>query len=557
VAAARGAAVAEAGVMPARAVRRLGRVLSRILARDTWRRPPTYAAWSACHGPSKRELEEQLRRAGSLGWLPGFDLVVVDRGGDAQAVLRTKASLAEQTYRRMAVHDCADASPEALNRAAAAGTDELLVVIEAGDLLAPHALFSLAATGARDAGFLYSDEDLLGNGGQDRPLFKPAWSPEALLSHDSVGGIAALRRDLFEAAGGFREMGGAERQDLFLRLLPRLGRVEHVPQVLLHRTAERTEPAEARRRAIAEHVLRAYGPDYRVTSEGAILYEPALPARVTIIIPTRDRADLLRACVESLDRHRCSAVAELIVVDNGSVEPATREYLATLARREATKVLPYPAAFNWSAVNNFAARHASGEYLLFLNNDVEALVPGWLDALLAFASRPEIGIVGALLLYPDGTVQHAGVVLGLTGYAGHVFAGRRPDETTPLGRADRIRDCTAVTGACMMMRRELFDRLGGFDEGFLVCGSDVEICLRARARGLRNVMTPDARLLHHESKTRGTDVSRADFQRSFTVYEPYLRGGDPYYNPNLSLKDPAVTLSRGPEDMLKFARRFL
>jgi len=539
--------------MALRTVRRLGRVLSRILARDARPRPLSYAAWAAQRSPSKRDVEEQRRQARSLGWMPAFDVVVVRRPGDSQAALRTTASLAAQTYRRMAVHECVDRSADALNRAAAAGSGELLVFLDAGELLAPHALFSLAATGARDAGLLYSDEDVRG----EQPLLKPDWSPEALLSHDSVGGVAAIRRELFEAAGGFREMGGAERHDLLLRLAPRLGQVEHVPEVLLHRTAEPAQQDEPRRRAIADHVLRAYGPQYRVAPDGAILYEPPTPARVSIVIPTRDRADLLRACVESLDRHRCAARAELIVVDNGSVEPATREYLANLARRQATKVLPYPAAFNWSAVNNFAARHAAGDYLLFLNNDVEALAPGWLDALLAFASRPEIGIAGGLLLYPDGTVQHAGVVLGLTGYAGHVFAGRRPDEATPFGRADRIRDCTAVTGACMIMRREVFDQLGGFDEHFILCGSDVEICLRARARGLRVVVTPHARLLHHEAKTRGTDIPRSDFQRSFAAYEPYLRGGDPYYNPNLSLKDPAVTLRDGPEDMLELARSFL
>jgi GT2 family glycosyltransferase len=554
VAAAHGAPVAEAVVMALRTVRRVGHALWQMLARDDAPRGPlTYAAWSAQRAPSKRDLDEQRRRSESLAWTPAFDVVIVRRPGDSEAALRTTASVVAQTYRGVAIYECAEGSAAALNRAAAAGRGELLTFIDSGDLLAPHALFSLAATGAREAGLLYSDEDLR----REQPLFKPGWSPEALLSEDPLGGVAALRRKLFEAAGGFRDMGGAEVRDLLLRLLPRLAHVEHVPEVLLHRMADWTEPMEAHRRAISDHLLRAYGSDYRVSGDGAIRYEPPEPGRVSIIIPTRDRADLLRACVESLDRHRCAAQRELIVVDNGSTEPATHEYLASLARREAAKVLPYDRPFNWSGVNNFAALHATGDYLLFLNNDVEALSAGWLDALLAFASRPEIGMAGGLLLYPDGTVQHAGVVLGLTGYAGHVFAGRRPDEVTPFGRADRIRDCTAVTGACMMMRREVFDELGGFDERFILCGSDVEICLRARARGLRHVMTPHARLLHHEAKTRGTEIPRSDFQRSFLSYEPYLRGGDPYYNPNLSLKEPAVTLREGPEDMLEFARSFL
>ena len=538
-------------------VRRLGRALSRMLARAEEPRL-TYAAWSARNEPSKRELDEQRRTSAALAWKPTFDVVVVRRTGDSHGTPRTTASLAAQTYGRMVIHDCADRSAVALNRAAAAGTGELLVFVESGEVVAPHTLFTLAATGARDAGLLYSDEDLFLDGAPERPLFKPDWSPEALLSHDYVGGLTAVRRELFEGAGGFREVGGAKRHDLLLRLVPSLRRVEHVPKVLLHRIEQGTHSQDARRHAISEHVGRTYGSDYRVANAGepAIVYEPARPARVSIVIPTRDHADLLRACVESIHRHRCAAQAELIVVDNGSVEAAARNYLAALAEGGA-RVLSYPAPFNWSAVNNLAARHASGEYLLFLNNDVEALAPGWLDALLAFASRPEIGMVGGLLLYPDGTVQHAGVVLGLTGYAGHVFAGRRPDEATPFGRPDAIRDCTAVTGACMMVRRRLFDELGGFDERFILCGSDVEICLRARARGLRNVMTPHARLLHHEAKTRGADIPRSDFQRSFAAYEPYLRGGDPYYNPNLSLKDPAVVLRDGPEDMLELARSFL
>ena len=543
----------------ARPVRRLREALARLLARDVGRRPLTYAEWYERNAPRARDRDEQRRRAAALQWQPAFDVVIVPRRGDALALAETRSSLSAQTYGRFAVHESADASAEEITRAAARGNGDLITFLDAGDRFSPHALFAMAATGAREAGLIYGDEDVLRAGVHQHPVFKPGWSPDALLSHDYVGGPAAVRRELFDRASGLRAMSGAERHDLFLRLLPYLTRVEHVPQVLLHRDSERADPVQAQRRAVAEHVTLTLGAHYDVAESGepVLLYRPPLPPRVSIVIPTRDRADLLRACVDSLDRHGCAARMELTVVDNSSVEPATREYFAALARRSATAILAYPGPFNWSAVNNFAARHASGDYLLFLNNDVEALAPGWLDALVAFASRPEIGVVGGLLLYPNGTVQHAGVVLGLTGYAGHVFAGRRPDELTPFGRADTIRNCTAVTGACMLMRRRLFDELGGFDERFILCGSDVEICLRARARGLRNVMTPHARLVHRESKTRGTDIPRSDFRYSFAAYEPYLRAGDPYYNANLSLQDPAVVLRDGPEDMLAFARSFL
>jgi len=523
------------------------------------RRPLTYAEWYERNAPRARDRDEQRRRAAALQWQPAFDVVIVPRRGDALALAETRSSLSAQTYGRFAVHESADASAEEITRAAARGNGDLITFLDAGDRFSPHALFAMAATGAREAGLIYGDEDVLRAGVHQHPVFKPGWSPDALLSHDYVGGPAAVRRELFDRASGLRAMSGAERHDLFLRLLPYLTRVEHVPQVLLHRDSERADPVQAQRRAVAEHVTLTLGAHYDVAESGepVLLYRPPLPPRVSIVIPTRDRADLLRACVDSLDRHGCAARMELTVVDNSSVEPATREYFAALARRSATAILAYPGPFNWSAVNKFAARHAWGDCLLFLNNDVEALAPGWLDALVAFASRPEIGVVGGLLLYPNGTVQHAGVVLGLTGYAGHVFAGRRPDELTPFGRADTIRNCTAVTGACMLMRRRLFEELGGFDERFILCGSDVEICLRARARGLRNVMTPHARLVHRESKTRGTGIPRSDFRYSFAAYEPYLRAGDPYYNANLSLQDPAVVLRDGPEDMLAFARSFL
>ncbi|MFL5312692.1 MAG: glycosyltransferase family 2 protein [Myxococcales bacterium] len=551
--------MAAPGMTPRRGVLRLRRALARILRRGRERRPVSYADWFARNAPRASELLEQRRLADALEAQPAFDIVVVRRPGDDAAAAETRSSLAEQTYGRFTVHESSDGSAAALNRAAAQGDGDLLVFVDPGDRLAPHALFAIAARYVPTAGLLYSDEDVFRDSVHQRPFFKPAWSPDALLSHDFVGGVAAVRRDLFRAAGGFREMEGAERHDLLLRLLPRLDGVEHVPHVLLHRSEPRVDPSEGRRRAIADHVHRTLGEEYRVAGSGppAIRFQPRTPAAVTIVIPTRDRADLLQACIESLDRNRCAAHAEVVVVDNASVEAATHDYLRKLEARRATKVLRYPHAFNWSKVNNFAARQSGGDYLLFLNNDIEALDPGWLDAMLAFASQPAIGAVGAQLLYPDGTIQHTGVVLGLTGYAGHALAGRRPEEPTPYGPPDMIRDCTAVTGACMMVRRSLFEELSGFDERFILCGSDLELCLRMRARGLRNVVTPHARLLHHESKTRGTDIPRSDFQRSFVAYEPYLRAGDPYYNPNLSLTAPSVELKDGPEDMLSYARSFL
>jgi GT2 family glycosyltransferase len=463
------------------------------------------------------------------------------------------ASLHAQTYSRLTI-----LQPDAL----AAARGELVGFLESGDRLAPHALFSIASCAAPDADLYYSDEDVLEGARRVRPIFKPAWSADALLSRDYIGGLALIRRHVFDRAGGLRPAGGAEQHDLLLRALPELRKVRHLADVLFHRRPDFTAPTlDARRRVIDDHVRRAFGLDYRVSSAGepAIFYEPAQPPRVGLIMPMRDKVELSRAFVESIGRHPSRAAAELIVVDNCSTEPATHAFLEQLAGSGQARIVRYPKQrFNWSEANNLGAAQTTAEYLLFVNNDMEVLTEGWLDAMLAFASRPEIGAVGAQLFFPDGTLQHYGVVMGMTGYAGHLLAGAAPSAWTFCGPTDIVRDCTAVTGACMMMRRTLFNELGGFDERFILCGSDVEICLRALKAGYRNVVTSHARLTHHESKSRDPrDIPKSDFQRSFEAYEPWLRHGDPYYNPQLSLKNPVPEPRLEAEDMLTFARAFI
>jgi len=316
-------------------------------------------------------------------------------------------------------------------------------------------------------------------------------------------------------------------------LFPRLRRVRQVADVLLHRREDATAAREP----------LGVGP------------RPASPARVTAIIPTKNAADLLEACVQSLDAHLNRAELELVVVDNASTEEDALVVLRGLRRRPRCSVLGWPRPFNWSAVYNLAARETSAEFLLFLNNDVEATRAGWLDAMLAYAARPEIGLVGAQLVYPDDTIQHGGVVMGMTGFAGHLFQGCLRSARTRFGPTHVVRNCSSVTGACMLVRRDVFERLGGFDERFLLCGSDVALGLKAMSVGLRNVVVPEARLVHHESQTRGTAVPQSDYRVSLEVYEPWLRAGDPYYNPNLSLRDGTCRLRLGREDMLAKARR--
>ena len=531
--------------------RRLGRSMREGPPPDA--EPASYRSWLAQHAPRAVELKRQSAASHTLSWQPAIDLVVLRHPEDEDALAATTASLRAQTYPRFHV----------LERSAVGqGRGELLGFIESGDRLAPHALFAIATCGVPDADLYYSDEDVLEGARRVRPVFKPGWSAEALLSRDYVGGLALMRRHAFDRVGGLRPAHGVEQHDLLLRALPELRKVTHLADVLFHRRADATPPTrEARRRVIADHVRRAWGPDYRVSSAGEpeIFYEPARPARVALIMPMRDKVELSRAFVESLARHPSRAAAELIVVDNCSTEPATHAFLEELAASGRAKIVRYAKErFNWSEANNLGAAQTTAEYLLFVNNDMEVLTDGWLDAMLAFASRPEIAVVGAQLFFPDGTLQHYGVVMGMTGYAGDLLAGAGPAPWTFCGPTDMIRNCTAVTGACMMMRRAIFDELGGFDERFILCGSDVEICLRALEAGYRTVVTPHARLTHFESKTRDPrDIPRSDFERSFEAYEPWLRDGDPYYSPQLSLKTPVPQPRLEPEDMLNYARGFI
>jgi O-antigen biosynthesis protein len=219
------------------------------------------------------------------------------------------------------------------------------------------------------------------------------------------------------------------------------------------------------------------------------------------------------------------------VLDNGSEEPDTLRFLGDL--REPHRALRDPRPFNWSSINNEGVRSARGDVLLFLNNDTEVLEPTWLEALLEHAQLPEVGAVGARLLYPDGTLQHAGVVVGLGGTAGHAFKRMPPDHPGHFGMSQVVRDCSAVTGACLMVRREVFERVGGFDERYQVAYSDVDFCLSVREKGYRNVFTPHATLYHHECATRGDLDPPPDRWRFQARWAGYL-ADDPYYNPNLT-----------------------
>lgn len=419
-----------------------------------------------------------------------------------------------------------------------------------GDLLDRNALYYLYRTISDhpDGHGAYTDQDRVdGRGRRYDPWFKPRWSPELLLSRNYVNRLCAVRLESAKRVGGADlRRGIASDYDLLLRLRAASMDLHSCPRVLCHTVDSRWRRALERgrerkeRRILAKHlagssppgrVRPGLAPQTRV-ARFSIIGKPI----VSVIIPFKDKPELLERCAESIFRRTSYPYYELILVSTNSELPATRALAHRLSGRRRVRVLERNVPFSYSAVNNWAARRASGDYLLFLNNDTEVIAGDWLEAMLEYAQFPEIGAVGAKLLYPDGTVQHAGVVVGGRSLAGHAFS-KQPAWLSYQRQASVVRNCLAVTAACLMVGVEKFWQAGGFDETFTLCGNDVALCIELLRRGYRTVYLPHVALYHHEQSTRGTALPPpGDFVASFRHYQPYLEHGDPYFSPNLSLR---------------------
>ena len=450
------------------------------------------------------------------------------------------------------------------NSALAIATGDFVALLDHDDVLSQDALYEVAALMNRhpEADMIYSDEDMINaKGRRIKPIFKPDWCPDSFLSRMYTCHLGVYRRSLLTRIGGFRVgYEGSQDYDLVLRATEHTQNIFHIPKVLYHWRIHSTSSAtnttakpyayEAGRKAIHEAIHRRNEPGQIWEIPGdpglyTVRYEISEPKPVSIIIPTRDLAPILDRCLTSITQLTTYPHYEIILVDNGSQEPRTFELFNQWQEKlgDRLRILPLDIPFNYPKLNNYAAQHSKGDYLLFLNNDTEVIAPDWMTGMVEQAQRSSIGAVGARLLYPDNTIQHAGIIAGIRGGVGH---GHRYYPSTATGYMNQIKaisNTSAVTAACLMCRRELFNAVGGFDESFAVDGNDVDLCFKFLERGYRTVYLPHVTLYHHESKSRGyndTAEKRARGREERDRLAQKWRSiidHDPCYSPNLSRQD--------------------
>lgn len=469
----------------------------------------------------------------------------------------------------------------ATNDAILASRGRWVAFLDHDDELAPQALQDMASAIAAHPGaaLFYSDEDKIDEDGRRRePNFKPDWNRELLYGQNYLCHLTVVRRSLLDEVGLLRPgFEGSQDHDLVLRCAERLAdeQIVHVPKVLYHWRAIEGSTAlsgdakryavDAGRRAVVESLARqGIEADVEMLHGGYLRVRRRLPEpapMVSLVIPTRDRCDLLRAAVESILRITDYPDFEIVVVDNQSSEPDALAYLEVLGDCPKVRVLRYDAPFNFSAICNFAVRQCRGELVALVNNDVEAIHPDWLAEMAARAIEPGVGAVGAMLYYPDDTIQHGGVIVGIGGVAGHVHMHQRRGYDGALGRSRLAQDMTAVTGACLLVRKSTYESVGGFDEDLVVAFNDIDFCLRLVRAGCRNVWTPWAELYHHESLSRGledTPEKQARFKCEVRFMQQ--RWGDalqrdPAYNPNLCLEGQQFAIAFPPRECRPAAGR--
>ncbi len=450
---------------------------------------------------------------------------------------------------------------ENTNECIAMATGDFIALFDHDDLLHPSALFEMAkAIEEQDADFVYTDEVTFIGRPNNITIynFKPDYSPDTLRSYNYICHFTAFSKTLLDEVGGFDcEYDGSQDYDLILRLTEKAKNIVHIREALYFWRSHKASVAsdvsakpyvvDSAKRALAAHIKRVglsgRVEDAVVPTTYKIQYDIVGEPLISIIIPNKDHTDDLEKCLASVYGKSTYKNFEVIVVENNSIEPETFEYYdMAKGKYNNLKVINWESGFNYSAINNFAAKQANGEYVLLLNNDIEVITPDWLEQMLMYAQRKDVGAVGVKLYYDDDTIQHAGVIVGLGGVAGHSHKYFAREDPGYMARASIAQNLSACTAACLMIRKDVYNEVQGLDEGYAVAFNDVDLCMKIRKAGYLIVYTPFAEFYHYESKSRGdedTPEKRARFNSEvFRFQERWgkeLKLGDPYYNPNLTL----------------------
>ena len=450
-------------------------------------------------------------------------------------------------------------------------TGNFIGLFDHDDVMHPSLLFECVKTVCeKDADYVYTDEATFTSPNLDDLIvlhFKPDYSPDNLRANNYICHFSMFDADLLKKTGLFRpEYDGSQDHDMILRLTEEAKHVCHIPKILYYWRSHpnsvaadigaKTYAIDAAKRAVHDHMRDYYGIEVKVESTRAFptIFQIKYPINgeplISIVIPNKDHVEDLRRCITSIEKKSTWKNYEIVVVENNSVEQSIRDYYKELERDPKVKIVTYEGGFNYSSINNVGVKETKGEYLLFLNNDTEVISPDWMEQLLMYAQRKDVGAVGAKLYYADNTIQHAGVVIGLGAHrsAGHTHYKMPREHLGYMGRLCYAQDVTAVTGACLMVKKSIYEEVDGFDESFTISLNDVDLCLKIREKGYLNIFTPFAELYHYESKTRGMEEGEKlrRYERECAHFrdkwKEQLDAGDPYYNPNFSLDYSDFTL---------------
>lgn len=556
----------------------------------SWVKNKGYLSWIKINEPVEEQLE--IQRITRFNYEPKISIVVPTFNTPKAVLIDMVESVIHQTYHNweLCIADASKQNTEvddvlntyqlqnkriivkflSENKGIVGNSNEALSVaggafvtfLDHDDTLAPFALYEIIKTinAHNDVDFIYSDEDKISEDGLVRfdPHFKQNWSPDTLRSYNYITHLTTIKRKVIDKVGWFRDgYDGSQDYDLILRATEQAKKIVHIPKILYHWRTSQTSVAgnafakmyayESAKKALSEHLFRTNLQGK--VEDGALLgtykinYKIEKGTKISIIIPNKDHAVILRKCIYSILNKSTYNNYEIILVENNSSDKKTFQLYEELEKRDNIKIIHWDKTFNYSIVNNFSLRHTEGDMLLFLNNDTEVISPDWLERMLEFATRKDVGAVGAKLYYPDGTVQHAGVIVGIKNNVGHSHKYLPKRSHGYMGRLQIVQNVSAVTGACLMMRKDVFTEVNGFEENYAISSSDIDLCLKIRGKGYLIVWTPWAELYHYESKTRGhedtsekKEILKRDVQLFQQKWKHLLADGDPYYSPNLSIE---------------------